>query len=104
MADAAVLAVIKKLVKQLAEATADFAKGGRLDLVSKNSEEINILQSYLPPELNEAEAEELVRQAVVEAQGAGLAGFGPVMGAVMKKVGGKIEGSRAKSIVTKILE
>ena len=60
LSDAEIVQVLKKMVKQLEEAIKDFTKGGRSDLVAQNSEELNILQAYLPPELSAEEALKLV--------------------------------------------
>jgi hypothetical protein len=104
LSDPEIVAVIRKSVKQLEDAIKDFLQGGRADLVAQNSEEINILQNYLPATLGDAEVLKLVKQAVEEARVAGVSGLGPLVGAVMKKLGGQVEGGKVKELVNKILQ
>ena len=98
-----IIQAIRRMIKHLQEATLEFSRGGRLDLAAKNTEEANVLQLYLPPSLSDEELKRVVEEAIAEAQAAGLKDFGPVMGLVMKKLGGKVEGSKVKELVNKIL-
>ncbi len=102
--DEEIVAVLRRQVKQLEEARMDFQRGGRLDLVGKAAKEIEVLKNYLPVSLSEAELEALVKAAMNEIGPAGPNDFGKVMGAVMKKVGGKVEGEKVKEIVTRNLQ
>lgn len=62
--DALVLATVRKAVKNLADARAEFEKGGRADLVAANDAEIRILEKYLPRGLEPAQIEALVAEAI----------------------------------------
>ena len=67
--DALVIATTRKGVKNLADARAEFAKGGRSDLVAANDAEIKLLEKYLPQSLDPAKLEALVNE-VIQATGA----------------------------------
>lgn len=93
-------AVIKTMIKQYQDALGDFARGGRDDLADKQRREIDVLMSYLPPELPDEELAGIVRDAV---QASGATDFGKAMGAAMKAVDGRADGGRVREIVQKIL-
>src|SRR5471030_1590545 len=61
--DALVTTTIRKAVKNLVDARAEFEKGGRADLVSANTIEITLLEKYLPKAFDPAKLEELVVEA-----------------------------------------
>jgi hypothetical protein len=76
--DALALATLRKAVKNLTDANAEFLKGGRADLVAANETEIKVLQKYLPAGLDDAKIEALIAEAIA------------ATGAVSKKEMGKV--------------
>ncbi|MFO1447717.1 MAG: GatB/YqeY domain-containing protein [Opitutaceae bacterium] len=62
--DGLVTTTLRKSVKNLADARAEFEKGGRMDLVENNSAEITVLERYLPKGLEPAQVEALVAEAI----------------------------------------
>ncbi|MDR1281379.1 MAG: GatB/YqeY domain-containing protein [Opitutaceae bacterium] len=68
--DALVIATLRKSVKNLADAKAQFEKGGRADLVAANDRELRLIEKYLPRQLDAARLEALVAEAIA-ATGAG---------------------------------
>ncbi len=92
--------VLKTMIKQYQDALGDFARGGRDDLAEKQRQEIDVLMSYLPPELPAEELEKIVRNAVASS---GATDFGKAMSAAMKAVNGQADGSNVREIVQKIL-
>lgn len=99
LTDADVEKILMKQVKQHEESITAFTKGGRTDLVDKEKQELEILNSYLPSQMTDAE----VRNAIVSELAAGKSAFGPLMGKVMQKVAGKASGSRVQKLVKEIL-
>jgi uncharacterized protein YqeY len=82
--DALVTATLRKAVKNLTDAKAEFAKGGRADLVAANEAEIVILEKYLPRGLGAAQIEALVVAAIAETGALGKKEMGKVIGALKK--------------------
>jgi uncharacterized protein YqeY len=78
--------VLMTLVKQRRESIEQFARGGRDDLVRKEEAELEILQSYLPPALDEEAIGGLVREAIAETGASSPRDMGRVMKAVMAKI------------------
>ncbi len=82
--EALVVAALRKAVKTLTEAKADFEKGGRPDLAAANDVEIRILEKYLPKGLDEAKLAALVDAAIAETGAASRKEMGKVIGALKK--------------------
>ncbi len=93
-------AVLKTMIKQYQDAFGDFERGGRDDLMEKQRREIDVLMSYLPPEISEDELRAMVKQAL---EASGATDFGKAMGVVMKAVDGRADGGRVREIVQSIL-
>lgn len=97
--DEDVLSVIQKEVKQRKDSIEQFQKAGRQDLVDKETKELEILQRYLPEQLNEQALTSLITQTIKEMNATSIADMGKVMGIVMPKVKGKADGSLISKIV-----
>ena len=87
--DAEVLQVVSSLVKQRRDSIEQFAKAGRTDLVDKETAEIAVLESYLPPAASPQEIEAAVAAAIAESGASSAKDLGKVMKAVMPKLAGK---------------
>jgi len=83
--DALALATLRKAVKNLADARAEFEKGGRADLVAANDAEIRILEKYLPRGLEPAQIEALVAEAILATGAAGKKDMGKVIAALKQR-------------------
>jgi uncharacterized protein len=83
--DALVVATVRKGVKNLADAKAEFEKGGRADLVAANETEIRLLEKYLPKGIEGAQLEALVADAVRESGAQSRKEMGKVMAALKSR-------------------
>jgi len=89
--DAAVIAIIDKLIKQRKDSISQFGAAGRTDLVDKETAELKVLEGYLPQRLGADEIAAQV-QAIVTALGAtGPGDMGKVMAAVKAQLAGKAD-------------
>jgi uncharacterized protein len=89
--DAAVVAIVDKLVKQRKDSIAAFQAAGREDLVAKESFEQQVLEGYLPQRLSAAEVDAEVRALVAELGAKGPGDMGKVMGAAKARLAGKAD-------------
>jgi uncharacterized protein len=97
--DAAVLAVIEKMIKQRRESIVQFEKAARTDLVDVEKAEVQVLSAYLPAQMSDSELEKEV-EAVIGATGAsGAKDMGKVMGALKGKLAGKADMSKVSALV-----
>lgn len=99
--DGQVTAVLEKMIKQRKESIVAFEKGGRADLVAKETGEIAVLQPYLPAQLSETELDALIAEAIQNTGAASIKDMGKVMGVVKSKAAGKADmgavGARIKA-------
>ncbi len=83
--DALATTALRKAVKNLTDAKAEFAKGGREDLVAANDVEIRILEKYLPQALDAAKLEALIAEAIQETGAQSKKEMGKVIAALKKR-------------------
>jgi len=83
--DSLVIATLRKAVKNLTDAKAEFARGGRADLVTANEVEIRLLEKYLPAGIDAAGLEVLVTAAIQETGAVSKKDMGKVIGALKKR-------------------
>lgn len=94
-----IVAVIRKQIKERRDSIGQFKLGNRLDLAEKESQELEILKTYLPPELSEDEIKKIIEEAVVATEAQGLKDMGRVMKEVAAKVAGRAEGKLVSDLV-----
>jgi len=89
--DAAVVAIVDKLIKQRKDSIAAFQQAGRADLADKEAVELKVLEVYLPARLSAAEITAAVNAIVASLGASGPADMGKVMGAVKAQLAGKAD-------------
>ena len=101
--DAAVVAVVDRLIKQRKDSISQFTAAGRTDLADKESAELKVLEVYLPQRLSAEEIDAAV-QAIVAGLGAtGPGAMGQVMGAVKQQLAGKADMALVSAAVKRAL-
>jgi len=106
--DAAVVAIVDRLVKQRKDSIMQFEAGGRADLVSKETAELHVLEAYLPQRLSAqeiaAEVSALISALAAElGRPAGPPDMGRLMGAAKARLAGKADMGAVSSAVKKAL-
>lgn len=104
LSDDEIIEVIMSGIKQRRESIEQFSKGGRTDLVQKESNEIEIMQAYLPQPLTEEELVDEVKSVIKEVGATSAKDMGKVMKALMPRVKGRAEGTKVSSIVKELME
>jgi uncharacterized protein YqeY len=97
--DAAVLALLQKMIKQRQESVELYKKGGRDDLVKQESDEIAIISAYLPKQMSEAEMAAVIDAAIKETGAAAVKDMGKVIGVLRGKYAGQMDMGRASAAV-----
>jgi uncharacterized protein YqeY len=97
--DAAVIAIVDKLIKQRKDSITAFAQAGRTDLVDKETAELKMLEVYLPARLSADEVATEVRAIVASLGASGPGDMGKVMGAVKAKLAGKADMGQVSAAV-----
>jgi uncharacterized protein YqeY len=94
LADADVVAIIDKMIKQRRESIVQFDAGSRPDLAAAERAEITLLQAYMPQPLSETEIDSLIASAVADAAqtgAVGMAAMGKVMAAIRPQLAGRAD-------------
>lgn len=89
--DAAVVAIVDKLIKQRKDSIDAFIKAARQDLADKEAAEMKVLQAYLPQRMSADEVLVEVKAIVAELGAKGPGDMGKVMGVVKTRLAGKAE-------------
>ncbi len=89
--NAAILAVLGKMVKQRHESIEQFDKGGRKDLSAIEQAELVILQSYLPEQLSADELAAIVNDVIAATNATGMRDMGKVMSQIKTKAAGRAD-------------
>jgi len=89
--DAAVLSVLDKMVKQRRDSVEQFQNGGRNDLADIELAEIEVLDTYLPEQLSDAELDALIGDAISSSGAESIRDMGKVMGQIKSKAAGRAD-------------
>ncbi len=99
LTDAECIKLVQTAAKQRKEAIELYEKGGRLELVEIEKNELAVLEKYLPQMMTEDEMEALVKKVIAETGATGMQDMGKIMGSLMKAAAGKADGKRLQEIV-----
>lgn len=102
--DESALKVIRRKVNQRKDSIEQFEKGGRSELAEKEKEELEILETYLPQQLSDEEIQKIVDAKKEELGVSDKKDMGKLIGAVMKEVEPRADGSRVGEVVRNALE
>ncbi len=102
--DEELAAVMAREARKRREAIAEFEKGGREDLVEKETRELSILQAYLPEQMSEEEIRDVVSETIAELGATSASDMGRVMGIIMPRVKGKADGKLVNKLVREMLQ
>ena len=98
-----VIGVLSKEAKIRRESSAQFAEGGREDLVTQEEQALRILAEYLPAQLSDEEIEARAREVIEEVGATSLAQMSDVMRVLMPALKGKADGQVVSETVKAIL-
>jgi uncharacterized protein len=98
--DAQVLQVLLSLIKQRKDSIEQFGKGGRQDLVDKESAEIKVIEEYLPAGVTDEEIANAVTAVIAETGAVSVKDMGKVMKACMARFAGRpVDGGKISELV-----
>ncbi len=97
------LKLLQKLVKSRKDSLEIYQQQNRPDLATKESEEIAVIEKFLPQPLTENELKEAVGKIITDLGATGPQDMGKVMGAVSKQLAGKADGKTIAAVVKELL-
>ncbi|MCG2714469.1 MAG: GatB/YqeY domain-containing protein [Candidatus Omnitrophica bacterium] len=97
--DVEIVTVIRKQIKQRQDSIEQFTKGARLEMAEKEKKELDILKSYLPPELSAEEIKRLIEEVIIAIGANGVKDMGRLMKELTQKTAGKTDGRLVSDLV-----
>jgi uncharacterized protein YqeY len=103
LSDAEIQRMLQAMIKQRRDSIALFEQGKRNDLAQRESEEIAVIESFLPDQLDQADIEAAVGTVIREIGAVGMKDLGRVMGTLRERHEGVIDFARAGAIAKRLL-
>ncbi len=101
--DEEILALLQKMIKQRQESITMYEQGGRAELAQAEKDEVEVITSYLPKQMDEAEVKAAIEAAIAETGAASMKDMGRVVAALRAKYAGRMDFGRASGIVKEML-
>ena len=102
--DDAAMVVLNRMAKQRRESIGEYEKAEREDLADKERSELAVVQEFLPAPLGDEELAALVDEVIEQTGASGPKEMGKVMGPVMKRAAGRVDGNAVRAMVQKRLQ
>ena len=97
------LKLLQKLVKQRKDSLEIYVQQNREDLATKETEEITVIEKFLPKQLSEADLKAAVAAIITSVGATSAADLGKVMGVASKQLAGKADGKTISAVVKELL-
>ena len=103
LSDEEAMTVIRKAVKQRQDSIEQYNNAGRTELAEKERSEMELLKTYLPPELSDEEVEAGIREIITTTGAASKKDMGKVMKEASARYKGRVDGKKIQEIVSRLL-
>lgn len=103
LSDEEILALLQKMVKQRQESITMYEQGGRQELADQEKNEVAVISSYLPQQMDEAETKAAIEAAIAETGAASMKDMGKVVGVLRGKYAGRMDFAKASGLVKDML-
>lgn len=103
LSDEEILALLQKMVKQRQESITMYEQGGRMELAQQEKDEVAVITSYLPRQMDEAETRAAVEAAIAATGAASMKDMGKVIGRLRAEYAGKMDFAKASGLVKELL-
>ena len=94
-----IMALMQKMIKQRAESAEIYAKAGRIELANQENEEISIIKSFLPAQMDDAAVKVAVEAAIATTGAVSVKDMGKVMGELKTKFAGQMDFKAANAVI-----
>ena len=103
LSDEEAMSVIRKAVKQRQDSIEQYSNAGRTELADKERAEMELLKTYLPAEMSEAELEAGLREIIASTGAQSKKDMGKVMKEATAKYKGRADGKKIQEVVSRLL-
>jgi len=97
--DAALLALLQKMIKQREESVTLYEKGGRKELADQERGEIAVIQTFLPKQMSDDDMKAAISAAIADTGASSMKDMGKVIGALRAKYAGQMDFGKASALV-----
>ncbi len=99
VSDDEILQLLTKMVKQRRDSIRLYEQGGRIDLAGREAEEIAIIETFLPRQLDDDEIAAAIAEVIADVGAKGLKDMGPTMAALKQRYAGRMDFAKAGRLV-----
>jgi len=103
LSDEEAMSVIRKAMKQRLDSIEQFTTAGRTEMAEKERSEMELLKTYLPPELSESEVEDGIREIIASTGAQSKKDMGKVMKEATARFKGRVDGKKVQELVQRLL-
>lgn len=103
VSDDEILGILQKMIKQRRDSIAHYEQGARLELAAQEQEEIDVIQNYLPAQLNDDELTAAITDVMSEIGADGIKDMGRTMAILKERYAGRMDSSKASLLVRQLL-
>ena len=103
VSDEEILSILSKMIKQRKESAKQYEEGGRLELAQQEFEEIEIIENFLPKQLDLNETEQIVKKIILDINANSLRDMGKVMSLLKENYSGKMDFGKAGVVAKELL-
>ena len=104
VSDGIIIAILKKMIKQRNESCEVYKKAGRQELLETETNEINVINKFLPKQLSDEETKKICEEAIKTSSATSLKDMGKVMGQLKFKHSDTLDFSKVGSIIKELLK
>ncbi|WP_119459124.1 GatB/YqeY domain-containing protein [Rhodospirillaceae bacterium SYSU D60014] len=97
--DDEIIDMMQKMIRQRRDSITLYEQGGRTELAQQESEEIDIIQGFLPQQMDMAESQAAVDQAIADVGAASIKDMGRVMASLKERYAGRMDFAKAGTLV-----
>ena len=101
--DSDIISLLKKMIKQRNESCEVYKKAGRNELLQNETREIEVINTFLPKQLGEAETKKICEDTIKSVGASSMKDMGKVMGALKSKYSDTLDFSKVSSIIKGLL-
>ena len=103
VSDEEILSILSKMIKQRKDSAKQYEEGGRLELAQQEFDEIEIIENFLPKQLDLNETEQIVKKIILEINANSLRDMGKVMSLLKENYSGKMDFGKAGVVAKELL-
>ena len=101
--DSDIISILKKMIKQRNESCEVYKKAGRTELLENETNEINVINNFLPKQLSEEETKKICEEAIKSIGASSMKDMGKIMGVLKSKHADTLDFSKVSSIIKGLL-